>query len=161
MRKRIKQPGPLRHVLVLAGLLCAGGAHADLPPSMQNAQRTEIKFPPAMRDHFLANMRNHLAAVSEIQAALGDGNFELAAKTATERLGMTAQSSMACNPAMAHMGGMAQYMPDAMREAGRTMHHAADRFAVDAKARDYRAAIASLSKVTQACVACHAQYRVR
>jgi hypothetical protein len=158
--KRIMRTGTSRHVLVLAGLLCAGAAQGEVPP-MQHGQRTEIGFPPAMRDHFLANMRDHLAAVSEIQAALADGNFELAAKTATERLGMNAQSSMACNPAMSRMSGMAQYMPEGMREAGRAMHHAADQFAIDAKAKDYRAAIASLARVTHACVACHAQYRVR
>ena len=157
---RIAQTGAWRHVLVLAGLLCAGAAQADLPP-MQHGQRTEIGFPPVMRDHFLANMRDHLAAVSETQAALAGGNFELGAKPATERLGVKAQSAMACNPAMSRMSGMAQYMPDGMRAAGRAMHHAADQFAIDAKAKDYRAAITSLSRVTHACVVCHAQYRIR
>lgn len=150
----------VRRTLLLAGLLlCAGAVQADTPP-MQAPERTEVKFPPAVRDHFLENMRDHLAAVSQIQAALGEGNFALAATTAKERLGMDAPSSMACKPGMAHMSGMAEFMPDGMREAGRAMHRAADQFAADARGADYRTAIASLSRITQACVACHAKYRV-
>lgn len=147
--------------LVIIGLLfCIAPVQAEISP-MQKGQRTEVKFPPTVREHFLRNMRDHLAAISEIQAALGQGDFKLAGDTAKGRLGMGAASSMACNPAKAHMSGMTQFMPEGMRKAGRAMHHAADQFAVDAAAGDYRRAIASLSKVTHACAACHAQYRVR
>lgn len=161
MMVRIKQVRLLRYVLMLTGLLfCIGSAAAEMA-HMQKDGRTEVKFPPMVRDNFLRHMRDHLAAISEIQSALGQGNFKLAADTAKGRLGMDAPSSMACNPGKAKMSQMTRYMPDGMRRAGRVMHHAADQFAVDVKAGDYRTAIAALAKVTHACASCHAQYRVR
>lgn len=179
MKDRTKSMLTPSHVLMFTGLLCCiGTALAGMPP-IQEDSRTEVKFPPMMRENFLGNMRDHLAAISEIQAALGQGNFKLAADIAKSRLGMDAPSSMACKPVMnlvdgmAHMNGMSpmnemtpenemtKYMPEGMRTAGRAMHRAADQFAADAGAGDYRAVIASLAKVTQACASCHAHYRVR
>lgn len=150
----------LNLVLVLAALLFASSAvRADMAPR-EATERETVKLPPMVRDHFLAHMRDHLAAVSEIQSALAEGKFAQAGEIAKSRLGIDAPSSMACKPGMEHMSGLAQFMPDAMREAGRTMHHAADQFALDVKAADYRTAFASLSRVTAACVACHAKFQV-
>lgn len=146
--------------LVLSALLASSSAvQAETAPRTPPHRET-VQLPPMVRDHFLAHMRDHLAAVSEIQSALAEGKFKQAGEIAKSRLGMDAPSSMACKPGMEHMGGLARFMPNAMREAGRTMHHAADQFAVDVKAADYRAAFASLSRVTAACVACHAKFKV-
>jgi hypothetical protein len=147
-------------LVLTAMLLWGGAARAEVAPAPA-PQRVLVNFPPSVRDHFLENMRDHLAAVSEIQVALSEGKFDQAAETAKQRLGMAAPSAMACQPGMAHMSGMAQFMPSAMRNAGRAMHDAADRFAADAASHDDRAAIAALSRITQACVACHAKYKVR
>jgi cytochrome c556 len=52
-----------------------------------------------------------------------------------------------------------------MQDAGTEMHHSASRFAVAVQdagvTGDLKPAIDALSKVTAACVACHASYRLQ
>ena len=60
---------------------------------------------------------------------------------------------------------VAGYMPKGMQEAGTAMHHAASQFAIVAKdasaTGDLRPALASLARLNQTCVACHAAYRLQ
>jgi cytochrome c556 len=119
--------------------------------------RQKVELPPMMRDHMLANMRDHLLAVSEIQDALAKGAFDRAADIAENRVGMSSLKSHGASH-------MAPYMPEAMRDIGTGMHRAASRFAVAAQEAavtgDTRRALGSLAEVTRQCVACHAAYRV-
>jgi hypothetical protein len=49
-----------------------GGGHHDA--SGQSADKREfVRFPDALREHTLANMRDHLLALQEIQSALARG----------------------------------------------------------------------------------------
>jgi hypothetical protein len=120
--------------------------------------RALVALPTMMREHMLANMRDHLLAIAQIQDALADGSFDTAAKIAEERIGM---SSLASHGA-AHM---APYMPQPMQAIGTQMHRAASQFALVAQEAsvdgDLARALKSLSAITQQCVACHAGYRVR
>jgi cytochrome c556 len=116
--------------------------------------RVQVKFPAMMRTHMLGNMRDHLLAVHEIQAALAKGELDRAADIAEQRIGM---SSLVSHNA-AHM---APYMPKGMQDIGTEMHHAASRFALKAKEGDLPHALDALSQVTQQCVACHQSYRVK
>lgn len=146
--------------LLLAGALMHSGAASAEATQQMTSQRMAVKLPSTLRDHFLENMRDHLLAVSQIQAALAEGKFDEAAGIAQMRLGINAPSAIACKPGMKHMSQLALFMPEGMRKAGSKMHNAADRFATDMKTSDYRSAFSSLAKVTQACVACHAAYRI-
>ena len=119
----------------------------------EQGSRQEVKLPDMMKQHMLGNMRDHLLALHEIQAALAKGELDKAGDIAEERIGM---SSLASHDA-AHM---APYMPKAMQDIGTEMHHSASRFAMTAKEGDARRALDSLSKVTEQCVACHAAYRL-
>jgi hypothetical protein len=120
--------------------------------------RTIVLFPEPLRIHTLANMRDHLLALSEIQEALAMEQFEKAGDIAEQRLGM---SSLALHGA--HEVG--RYMPKEMTAIGTEMHHAASRFAVAASdaavAGDLKPALAALSGVTRQCVACHSGFRVQ
>ena len=120
--------------------------------------RVAVELPPPMRAHMLANMRDHLAALREIQAALARDETGRAAEIAERRIGM---SSLDAHGA----GHMAPHMPKPMQDIGTAMHRAASRFArvaVEAGARrDLRPALQALSDVTQQCVACHAGYRLK
>jgi hypothetical protein len=120
--------------------------------------RVAIELPPPMRAHMLANMRDHLAALHEIQAALSRDEAGRAAGIAEQRIGM---SSLDAHGA----GHMAPYMPKPMQDIGTAMHRAASRFARVAEEsgvrRDVRPALQALSEVTQQCVACHAGYRLK
>ncbi len=115
--------------------------------------RTKVDFPDMMKTHMLGNMRDHLRAISEIQAALATGQLDKAGEIAEARIGM---SSMIAHDA-AHM---APFMPKAMQDIGTEMHHAASRFAITASEGDLPKALDALSKVTEQCVACHMNYRV-
>ncbi len=134
-----------------------------LPLLSTSAQAVEdgrhaVELPDMMKSHMLANMRDHLFTLDEIQAALGSGKFEAAAELAEKRLGM---SSLDAHGA-AHMAG---FMPREMQEIGTGMHRAASRFAVLAQeasvSRDPAPSLRALSEVTRQCVACHAGYRLK
>lgn len=120
--------------------------------------RTPVHFPESMRTHTLTNMRDHLLALAQIQEALARESFEIAAKTAEQRLGM---SSLALHGAH----DLSKFMPEGMQEVGTTMHRSASRFAVEAQnsavTGDAKPALAALAVTMQACVACHATYRLQ
>ena len=128
-----------------------------VPAAADPRPRELVDLPPPMREHMLANMRDHLLAIETITRLLAEGRYEEAADTAEERLGMDAMQT--------HGGHhMAPYMPEGMRAIGNAMHRAASRLALgarDAEVRgDLAGAFAGLSEVMQQCVACHAAYRV-
>jgi hypothetical protein len=125
-----------------------------LPPD----PRERVRFPTEVRHHTLANMRDHLMALQEIDEALGRADYQKAADVAEQRLGM---SSMRLHGAHE----MAQFMPAGMQAIGSEMHHAASRFAIEAQnagaTGDARPALAALGQVMRQCVACHGAYRVQ
>jgi len=120
--------------------------------------RQSVYFPKTLREHTLANMRDHLLALQEIQEALAKQEYDRAGDIAEHRLGM---SSLALHGAH----DVAKYMPKGMQEAGTGMHRNASRFAVAAKdaaaTGDVKPALAALAATTAQCVACHAGYRVK
>lgn len=120
-------------------------------------RRTLVHFPDMLRVHTLANMRDHLLSLSEIQTALANKEFDKASGIAEQRLGM---SSLKLHGA--HK--VAKYMPKSMRQLGTAMHRAASRFAVVASnaavSGDVKPALTALSRVTQSCVACHSSFRL-
>lgn len=120
--------------------------------------RQTIELPPTMREHMLANMRDHLTALTEIQSALAAGKYEQAADIAENRIGMSSLQQHGASH-------MAPYMPRAMQDIGTSMHRAASRFARVAQeaavAKEPARAVGALAEVMQQCVACHASFRVK
>ncbi len=120
--------------------------------------RQLVAFPPMLIEHTLANMRDHLQTLQEIQAQLGMGHPDVAAKLAEARLGL---SSLELHGA-AHI---AQFMPQGMQDAGTAMHRAASRFAITAQdaavTGDLKPVFAGLADITAQCVGCHSGYRLK
>lgn len=120
--------------------------------------RIMVRFPDAMRVHTLANMRDHLLAVAEIQQQLAQGGFDQASEIAEQRLGMTSLRLHGAHD-------VAAFMPPGMQGAGTALHRSASQFAIVAKnasvTGDVKASLAALAQVTQTCVACHAAYRIQ
>ena len=120
--------------------------------------RMFVAIPEPMNTHMLANMRDHLLALEEIQAALGRGELILAGKISEQRIGMSSLQSHGASH-------VAQFMPQGMQDAGTGMHRAASRFAIiaaDAEIKgDLKPVLAALSEVTRHCVGCHAGYRTK
>ena len=131
-------------------------------PSLDQATtadgRQVVAFPEPMRTHTLANMRDHLLALQEIQQALADGANDRAATVAEERLGMTSLRLHGAEH-------VAKVMPEGMQAIGTEMHRSASRFAVEAAnvgaTGNVKPALAALAHVTRQCVACHAAYRMQ
>ena len=120
--------------------------------------RELVKFPPELTEHTLANMRDHLVAQQEINAALARGENDKAARIAEERLGMTSLKLHGAHE-------VAKYMPQGMQDAGSFMHRAASRFAIEAQnsgvTGDLKPALGALGEVMNGCVGCHAGYRLK
>ena len=109
----------------------------------------------------LANMRDHLATLSDIIGDVAQAKYDDAAKLAEQRLGM---SSLAAHGA-AHL---APFMPQQMQDIGTGMHRAASRLvivlqnaATSSSEQSVREINAALHEVTSACAACHASYKIR
>jgi len=148
-------------LIAVASLAMGLAALAEPPDHTAHAPsdtRQAIDMPPELRTHMLANMREHLIAMGEIQAALAKGNFDEAADIAENRIGM---SSLEAH----HASHLAPYMPKPMQELGMTMHRTASRFARTAQEAAVEGgvprALGALSELTQRCVACHASFRLR
>lgn len=132
---------------------------AAISTNEANADSRElVSLPSMMQDHMLGNMRDHLATMNEILAALAAGKLDQAADIAESRLGMSSLQSHGA----AHLASM---MPKPMQEMGTNMHRAASRFArtaQEAKVEDgLERTLGALSELTQQCMACHAQYRIK
>jgi cytochrome c556 len=123
--------------------------------------RQLVSLPDPMREHMLANMRDHLATLDTMIGDLAHNRFDAASKLLEERLGMSSLS-------IHHAAEMAPYFPQAMQDAGTSMHRAASRLALALQnasvAQSFdamREVNASLHEVTSSCVACHSGYRLR
>ncbi len=144
--------------LARVAITCAAGwatfAGAQAPAGGDG--RTLVALPEPMRAHAIANMRDHLLALQEIDEALSKGDFAAAARTAEQRIGMSSLESHGA----AHI---ASFLPVPMQETGTRMHRAASRFAVVAQEAgatgDLRPVLAAKSAFVRECVACHAAYR--
>lgn len=127
-------------------------------PSSATDTRAMVELPPELASHTLANMRDHLVALGEINEHLAKGHFDVAARIAEERLGMTSLHSHGAHE-------VSKYMPQGMRDAGSAMHRAASRFAIEAQnagaTGDIKPALGVLGEVIGACSGCHAGYRLR
>jgi hypothetical protein len=150
--------------------------HQQHMAAMASDGRELVNFPPAMRAHTLANMRDHLQALSEILTAMSSAQYASAARIADTRLGLASPSAEGCKaegtaatPQMSQPASMdhqmAQFMPENMRKIGLAMHQSASAFAVAAakagRTGNAKPALAALSRVTAQCAACHAAYRVQ
>lgn len=164
MKTNFRRPLVAFSALTLA---CALAACAHAPSSgdhnAHNHGRTPdtrqfVKFPDELRMDTLTNMRDHLLALSEIQGALAAEHYTEAADIAENRLGM---SSLKLHGAH----DVSKFMPQSMQDTGTAMHRGASRFAIAAQnsaaTGDVKPALAALTEVTRACVACHASYRLQ
>jgi len=132
-------------------------AVATLPTGVAaNDTRELVTMPQPMVQHMLGNMRDHLLAITEIQQALGRGDYQRAADVAEKRIGMSSLESHGASH-------MAPFMPKPMQDIGTQMHKAASQFALVAQdaSADGNAlrAVGALAEITRQCVACHAAYR--
>lgn len=114
-------------------------------------------MPDFASEHLKRLMRDHLDTLQDITLLLAQHEYEKAAITAEQGLGMSSVE-------MHFERHVGKYMPEGMRVQGERMHEAATRFATDtrnaAKADELEKALSSMSEMIKWCVACHAVYRL-
>jgi cytochrome c556 len=146
---------PLAHHSVMAQHLHNHGV-GNVPSASDT--RVMVQFPDAIRAHTLISMREHLAIIGQLQSALAAEKYDEAAKVAEFKLGMSSLAEHGAHES-------AKFMPKGMQDAGMLMHRSASQFAIEsqnaAATGDGKKALAALSKITQACVACHAGFRLQ
>ena len=123
------------------------------PLAADSDQRVLVELPAPMKNHMLANMRQHLVIIDQLLLLLGEDRLDAASALAEAELGMSSLGKHGASH-------IAPFYPEGMREAGTSMHRAASRFALVAQEGDPRAAYRALQEVTAACNRCHAGYRV-
>ena len=136
---------------IIAAILLLWASHVS---AANEDSRQFVELPEKMKQHMMANMRDHLAAINEILIKIAEGQLDQAADIAESRLGMSSLESHGASH-------MAKFMPEGMRQAGTRMHRAASRFALRAQEGEVLPSYSALSEITSACVACHAAYRIR
>jgi hypothetical protein len=151
-------------VAVIVAAIAAGSAtfavaqHQHHHDASAPDTRQFVSFPAPLVEHTLANMRDHLQTLQEIQSQLATGHTDVAATLAETRLGL---SSLGLHGA----AEVSKYMPQGMQDAGTAMHRAASRFAITAQEAgvtgDLKPVFAGLAEITAQCVGCHAGYRIK
>jgi mono/diheme cytochrome c family protein len=112
--------------------------------------RTPLPLTAMMAEHQKRNMRDHLAAVQEIVAALVADDLPSVEKAA-RRIGYSDTMAQMCQ----RMGAGAPGFTD----VALTFHRTADTIANAAQRGDRVAATAALAATLSTCVGCHAAYR--
>lgn len=123
--------------------------------------RELVELPAMMQEHLLASMRDHLASLDEILAALAEGDIDTATQVAESRLGMSSLGKHGAE----HLG---QFYPEGMKSIGGQMHHAASQFVIIARDAELEPGLEAqhrifegLQAITANCNACHQSYRIR
>lgn len=136
----------------LLALVCASPAGAA--EDMRQLAQLPVPAQQSLREEMLDN----LLALQEIMSLVGAGKYAEAGAVAENRLGWSARGVHATKPPEARPG---LHMPPAMHALGMDGHRAASEFATAAKTGDRDKTLATLPKLLNGCVACHAAYRTR
>ncbi len=112
--------------------------------------RAPLSLTAMMAEHQKRNMREHLAAVQEIVAALAATDMG-AVEKAARRIGYSDTMAQMCQ----HMGAATAGFTD----MALAFHRTADTIAVAAQRGDREAALTALAATLRTCVGCHATYR--
>jgi cytochrome c556 len=112
--------------------------------------RQPLPLPAMMAEHQKQNMREHLAAIQAIVAAIGRDDMDAIAKAAA-RIGYSEPMAQMCE----HMGAAAP----GFTAMALSFHHTADAIGEAARRGDRAGVLTSLDRTLQTCVGCHATYR--
>jgi cytochrome c556 len=137
--------------LVLLSVVSAGAEeHPQMMSPSTGDARKPLPLPAMMADHQKQNMRDHLAAIQAVVAAIGRDDLDGVAKAAG-RLGYSEAMGQMCE----HMGAAAPgFTPMALN-----FHHIADTIGEAARRGDRAGVLTALDRTLQTCVGCHATYR--
>lgn len=115
--------------------------------------RTELKLPEPMKVMQKRMMREHMATLSEITAALATNDLNRAAEVAKSKLGWNPAEEKRCST-IEQVTGEKDFLG-----YGKAVHMKADELSEAAKAGKRDIALATLSELINNCNACHNRFR--
>jgi cytochrome c556 len=131
-------------------LLLIVSARAEEHSQSAGETRKPLLLPAMMANHQKQNMREHLAAVQAIVAAIVRDDMDGVTK-ATARLGFSEAMGQMCE----HMGAATP----GFTAMALNFHHTADTIGEAARRGDRAGVLTALDRTLQTCVTCHATYR--
>jgi cytochrome c556 len=141
---------PFLLFFLLAGTPIYAQQHSGMMSQSAGDARKPLALTAMMAEHQKQNMREHLAAVQAIVAAIARDDMNAVAK-ASARIGYSEAMGQMC----AHMGAATPgFTPMALN-----FHHVADTIGEAARRGDRAGVLTALDRTLQTCVACHAAYR--
>ena len=114
-----------------------------------NDSRISLNLPPKMKQHQLANMRNHLDAVRRIISAMSTEQFDQASDIASNELGLTKKMHSMCR----------HFKNETFKEMGMAFHKSGDDLAAVLKSGDMKGSLQALNTTMNYCVSCHATFK--
>lgn len=149
----------LRMIAVMTCIAAAGLLTANA--SEMGDSRKLIKLPKDIESKMLVNMRDHIAALDDIIAAVEAGQYDKAGGIAESRLGWSSLVRRGDQQVADHWAVPMQKMADEMyRAASDFVIVVQDASVVDSK-ESYKNVMGALHRVTSACRGCHEAFRVR
>lgn len=149
MARRLPLLLPALVLLFIVGTRTSAEEHPTMSNSAADA-RQPLPLTAMMAEHQKQSMREHLAAIQAIVAAIGQDDMNAVAKAAS-RIGYSEAMGQMCE----HMGAAAPgFTPMALN-----FHRTADTIGEAARRGDRAGVLSSLDRTLRTCVSCHATYR--
>ena len=111
--------------------------------------RISLALSAPMKQHQMANMRSHLAAVQAIVDLMAKGEFDQASAIAHNKLGLTEEMKNMCE-----MVGNKEFS-----DLGLSFHKSADVLGDVLRTKDINKSLNALNKTLGYCTQCHATFR--
>jgi len=122
----------------------------DMKMMQEDDSRQSLGIKGTMQGtHQLSNMREHLAAISEIVQLMNSAKYDEASVIASEKLGLTLEKNSMCG----------SFKNQSFEQMGVTFHKSADALAQTLKTKDNKKSMMALEKVLNGCVLCHSTFK--
>ncbi len=138
--------------LVISVFAAEGGASMDHSMHHQHVMddRVSAGVSPEMKQHQLANMRSHVAAVQSIVGHLAKNEFDQASQEAHSKLGLTDEMKKMCTT----MSDNKEFT-----SLGLAFHKSGDDLGDALQTKDMKKSLQALHDTMDYCVKCHATFR--
>jgi sulfite reductase alpha subunit-like flavoprotein len=144
-------------VTILSAMICSASASAG----EMTDSRQLVELPKNIESKMLINMRDHIAALDDIIAAVHVDKYDKAADIAESRLGWSSLVRRGDQDVTKHWAAPMQKMADSMYRAASNFVIVAQDASVEETKESYKKVIGSIQKITTACRGCHGVFRVR
>ncbi len=148
------------NMIVAAATLVLIGTYSVSAGEMADTRQL-VKLPKNIENKMLVNMRDHIAALDDIIAAVQAEEFDKAGRIAESRLGWSSLVRRGDQEVAKHWAAPMQKMADEMYRASSNFVIVAQDASVEDTKESYKTVMGAIQKITTACRGCHEIFRVR